>query len=224
MKIPVSFWTAYTRANKNILVDSGATDNFIDLRLIRRLRLGTHNLERAQKIWNINGTNNKTGLITNYVDLSVQTGQKQAKMRFLITDLEDEDLILGYPWLANFEPKFSWSEGVIDTAYLPIIIQSLDWETQLKQDTICYILVECSAWCELDGYNSNTLHIVLEACTSDTLWELLVCWCMDGTGLQGRGRYLRHTRCSGGICMFCTSRLDWHENSDLRSKSATGTT
>ena len=28
----------------------------------------------------------------------------------------------------------------------------------------------------------------------------------------------------GGICMFCISRLDWHENSDLRSKSATGTT
>ena len=29
MRIPVSFRTAYTRANKQILVDSGATDNFI---------------------------------------------------------------------------------------------------------------------------------------------------------------------------------------------------
>ena len=112
----------YARADKNILVDSGATDNFIDPRLIQRLRLGTHNLERARKIWNIDGTNNKAGLITNYVDLSVQTGKKRAKMRFLITDLGNEDLILGYPWLANFEPKFSWSEGVIDTSYLPIII------------------------------------------------------------------------------------------------------
>ena len=119
----------YTRANKNILVDSGATDNFMDRRLIRRLRLGTHKLERARKIWNIDGTNNKAGLITDYVDLSVQTGQKQNKMRFLITDLGNEDLILGYPWLANFEPKFSWSKGVIDTSHLPIIIQSLDWET-----------------------------------------------------------------------------------------------
>ena len=45
MKIPVSFRTMYARANKNILVDSGATDNFIDPRLIRRLRLGTHQLE-----------------------------------------------------------------------------------------------------------------------------------------------------------------------------------
>ena len=142
MKIPVSFWTAYARANKNILVDSGATDNFINPRLIQRLRLGTHNLEWAQKIWNINGTNNKAGLITNYVDLSIQTGQKQAKIRFLITDLGNKDLILGYPWLANFEPKFSWSNGVIDTSYLPIIIQSLDWETWLNWDTISQTITE----------------------------------------------------------------------------------
>ena len=33
----------------------------------------------------------------------------------------------------------------------------------------CYVLVERSARCELDGYDSYTLHIVLEACTSDTL-------------------------------------------------------
>ena len=142
MKIPVSFRTAYTRADKNILVDSGATDNFIDPRLIRRLRLGTHLLERARKIWNIDGTNNKAGMITNYVDLSIQTGQKQAKMRFLITDLGNEDLILGYPWLANFEPKFSWKEGAIDTSYLPIIVRSLDWETRLNRDTISRITSE----------------------------------------------------------------------------------
>jgi hypothetical protein len=39
MKIPVSFRTSYARADKQILVDSGATDNFIDPRLIKRLGL-----------------------------------------------------------------------------------------------------------------------------------------------------------------------------------------
>ena len=33
----------------------------------------------------------------------------------------------------------------------------------------CYILVECSAQHELDGYDFDTLHVVLEACASDTL-------------------------------------------------------
>ena len=136
MKIPVSFQTAYARADKQILVDSGATDNFIHPRLIKRLALGTQKLECPRKIWNIDGTNNKAGRITEYADLSVQTGKKQNKMRFLVTDLGHEDLILGYPWLATFEPKFSWADGTIDTEYLPVIIKSLNWETRLTKTTI----------------------------------------------------------------------------------------
>ena len=136
MKIPVSFRTVYARADKQILVDSGATDNFIHPRLIRRLALGTQKLERSRKIWNINGTNNKAGRITDYVDLSVQTGKQQNKMRFLVTDLGHEDLILGYPWLATFEPKFSWADGTIEVENLPVIVKSLNWETRLTKTTI----------------------------------------------------------------------------------------
>ena len=142
MKIPVSFCTAYTRANKQILVDSGATDNFIHPQLIRRLALGTQKLEQARKIWNIDGTNNKAGRIVEYMDLSVQTGQKQNKMRFLVTDLGHKDLILGYPWLATFEPKFRWADGTINTEYLPIIVKSLNWETRLTKTAISQATVE----------------------------------------------------------------------------------
>jgi hypothetical protein len=48
-------------------------------------------------------------------------------MRFLVTDLGNEDLILGYPWLATFEPQFNWRNSIVDTAHLPIIVRSLDW-------------------------------------------------------------------------------------------------
>ena len=136
MKIPVLFQTAYTRADKQILVDSGATDNFIHPRLVRRLALGTQKLDHSRKIWNIDGTNNKAGRIMEYVDLSIQTGKKQNKMRFLITDLGHEDLILGYPWLAMFELKFSWADGTIDMENLPVIVKLLNWETRLTKTTI----------------------------------------------------------------------------------------
>ena len=69
--------------------------------------------------------------------------------------------------------------------------------------TDCYVLVECSAWREQDGYGFDALHVVLEAYASDTWWEQLVHENRDGTGLHGHGRYPRHMRCSGGICMFC---------------------
>ena len=77
-----------------------------------------------------------------YVDLSVQTGKKQAKMRFLITDLGHEDLILGYPWLATFEPGFSWADGTIGMEHLPVIVKSLNWETRLTKTTVSRTTVE----------------------------------------------------------------------------------
>ena len=98
--------------------------------------LGTQKLERPRKIWNIDRTNNKAEQITEYMDLSVQTGEKQTKMRFLIMDLGHEDLILGYPWLATFEPKFSWADSTIDMQHLPVVVRSLNWETRLTKSTI----------------------------------------------------------------------------------------
>ena len=106
MKIPISFRTAYARANKQILVDSGATNNFIHPRLIRQLAPGTQKLEHPRKIWNINGTNNKVGQITDYVDLNVQTRKRQNKMRFLVTDLGHEDLILIMSFWASSQALF----------------------------------------------------------------------------------------------------------------------
>ena len=67
-------------------------------------------------------------MISEFVDLRVQTQGRTEQMRFLVTDLGTEDLILGYPWLAVFEPEFQWRDASIDVEYLPIIIQSLNWE------------------------------------------------------------------------------------------------
>ena len=68
-------------------------------------------------------------MLNKYVDLSVRTGKREETMRFLVTGLGNEDLILGYPWLTTFEPQFNWANGVIDTSHLPIVIRSLDWKT-----------------------------------------------------------------------------------------------
>ena len=133
MRIPVSFRTAYTRANKQILIYSGATDNFIHPQLIWQLGLGTQHLAQERKIWNIDGMANKAGMISEFVDLCVQTEGRTKQMRFLIMYLGTEDLILGYPWLAAFEPKFKWRDASIDVKYLPIIIQSLNWEKICQQ-------------------------------------------------------------------------------------------
>ena len=49
---------SHAMADIKILVDSGATDNFISPKLLKRLKLGTEPLARQKKVWNIDGTEN----------------------------------------------------------------------------------------------------------------------------------------------------------------------
>jgi len=88
------------------------------------------------KIWNIDGTMNKAGKLTHFVNLLVQTKGQEKKMRFLVMDLGEEDVILGYPWLATFKPQFSWKDAIVDTNILPIIIRSPDWYTLILKPSI----------------------------------------------------------------------------------------
>jgi hypothetical protein len=108
MHIPVSIQTSYFMANKQALVDSGATDNFMHPNFTKRMGLGMKALPNPKKIFNINNTTNKSGMITHYLDLNVVTKGIHKEMRFLITDIGREEILLGYPWLATFEPRFDW--------------------------------------------------------------------------------------------------------------------
>ena len=64
-------------------------------------------------------------------------------MKFLVTDLGGEDLILGYPWLSTFELKFRWRDASIDTSFLPIIIQSVDWRKSQVKPVIARVVLGC---------------------------------------------------------------------------------
>ena len=124
MRVPVSIRTRYFMADKKALVDSGATDNFIHPAFTKRLGLTMTPLEKPKKIYNIDNTSNKSGSITHSLKLKVTTKGIDKVMRFLVTDIGNEDILLGYPWLATFEPKFGWKDAIIETPALPIIISS----------------------------------------------------------------------------------------------------
>jgi len=113
-------------ADIKALVDSGATDCFMSERFIRRMKLGKRPLQRPQKIWNIDNMANQAGEITHYITLDVQTKGIRKTIQFLVTNIGNEDIILGYPWMAAYEPQFTWKNGVINEEELPIILQSVN--------------------------------------------------------------------------------------------------
>jgi hypothetical protein len=142
MRVPVSIRTSYFMADKKALVDSGATDNFMHPAFAKRMGLGLQKLPTPKKIFNIDNTSNKSGMITHFLDLNVQTDGTNKEMRFLVTDIGHEEILLGYPWLATFEPKFQWRSAVIDERVLPIIISSINPRSIKEQPVIATGLSE----------------------------------------------------------------------------------
>jgi hypothetical protein len=65
-------------------------------------------------------------MITHYLDLNVVTKGIHKKMRFLITNIRQEEILLGYPWLATFKPKFDWRSTTIEPQFMPVIISSIN--------------------------------------------------------------------------------------------------
>jgi predicted aspartyl protease len=62
------------RAKGVALVDLGATENFMNLQYTRWLRLPIKQLAYKRNLYNVNGTENKSGKLKYYMDLEVQTG------------------------------------------------------------------------------------------------------------------------------------------------------
>jgi hypothetical protein len=64
-------------AEECTLIDSGATENFIDHDTVKRLCLGTKQMEKPAYVKNIDGTNNCSGRINRYIDLLISRGNKK---------------------------------------------------------------------------------------------------------------------------------------------------
>ena len=69
-------------------------------------------------------------------------------MQFLVTDIGKEDVLLRYPWLSTFEPKFSWTHGTIDEKALLVVIKSK--QPEINKAVLAHLLSE------MDKYNIIT--------------------------------------------------------------------
>ena len=108
------------------LLDCGATENFMNLQYAKWLGLPIQRLEHPRPLLNVDGTTNKAGALQFCTDLGVQTGEKRVKLRFFLSDLGENKIILGYPWFAAMQPKIDWARGWLDHSQLPIILRSND--------------------------------------------------------------------------------------------------
>jgi len=112
------------RADITALVDSGATENFMNLTYAKWLRLPIKKLPNPRKLFNVDGTENKAGELLFYTDLQVRSGGQNTTLRFFLSDLGEHKAILGYSWFAAVQPRIDWKRGWIDHTQLPIILRA----------------------------------------------------------------------------------------------------
>ena len=120
MKIVLELHRHAGKTDTKALVDSGAMENFIDHREVIRLRLGTKKLVKPLIGYNVDDTPNKHGHIMEYVDLLIKQGNHKKRMRFLVSNLRENRLILRYPWLREFNPNLDWKQGKIIGSHVQI--------------------------------------------------------------------------------------------------------
>jgi hypothetical protein len=87
------------RAGSIALVDSGVTENFMNLQYAKHLQLPIKRLKEPQRLFN--RTQNRSHDLQFYMDLQVQTRSQCTNLRFFLTDLGENQAILGYPWFAG---------------------------------------------------------------------------------------------------------------------------
>jgi hypothetical protein len=137
MKMPVLLQSTHSKAKRQVLVDSGAMSNFISSKILRRMKIGKSNLPKPRTIWLMHGKRNEERHITHYVDLLVRCSDRTKELRFLVTDLgEEEEIVLGYPWLTAFRPKINWKNATLDEEMHPLVIRTTGWKIDAEVERI----------------------------------------------------------------------------------------
>jgi hypothetical protein len=108
LEVPITLHSFKGMAEEVALIDSGATENFIDQETVKKLKLGSKKLSEPIRLRNIDGTYNQSGSVTHFIDLLVNRGGRKIMQRFYITNLGSDRIILGYPWLCAFNPDIDW--------------------------------------------------------------------------------------------------------------------
>ena len=66
-------------------------------------------------------------------------------MNFLVTDIGNEEVLLGYPWLATYEPRISWRLAAPTGDVLPVIIRSQTHQTLLDPSLVDGVHINTTA-------------------------------------------------------------------------------
>ena len=73
--------------------------------------LVTHKLANSYHVINVDGTPNKAGQITEYVQAYVEIGSHKTTQHLFVTNLGNKEIMIGYSYLYKHNPNIDWRKG-----------------------------------------------------------------------------------------------------------------
>jgi hypothetical protein len=80
-------------------------------------------------------TENQGGIIDKSCVLHVWRGEQQVTQWFYVTNLGQDCIILGYPWLWEFNPDINWEEGWLIEGEVKLKEIGVAWTRYREQQT-----------------------------------------------------------------------------------------
>jgi hypothetical protein len=103
--------------------------------------------------------------------LRVRRGEKQACQRFYITNLGDDRILLGYPWLEEFNPDIDWKVGAMKGLQIELEVTSLAWQNWWQGQAAIKIAQMEPEWEAGDELIICKMHFAQDWAITERAWK-----------------------------------------------------
>jgi len=102
------------------VLDCGATGSLINRDFVRSKGMNTWTLSHNIPVFNVNGSLNKAGQISEVMDVVLCYKTHSERMLLAVSGLGKQSLILGYDWLKDHNPRIDWEKGEVEMTCCPL--------------------------------------------------------------------------------------------------------
>jgi len=115
------------------LLDSGATEMFMDRQTAARHGFKLQKLERPLMVKNVDRTVNSRGAIMYQVEYNVFYKGHMERMWMDVCDLGKTEVILGIPWLVAYNPEINWETEEVKMTRCPPLCGGKSQKSKKKE-------------------------------------------------------------------------------------------